>query len=286
LAKKPSEQRGKRASPDRAGQWAEVARNWKNHGPPLRPSPQDLLFSEEAIAAWRGQGAPPRVLLLGVTPELYALPWREGTDFLAVDRTMAAIEAVWPGPREAVRCEDWLEMSLPAASRDIVLCDGGLNLLAYPEEQRILASILREILAAEGVCILRLFVRPPERETPDAVVADLLAGRVPNMNVLKLRLWAALQESPVQGVELDAVWRTVQGAAGSLEKLASKVGWPLEETLFINAYRGSTARYWIGTVDEVATIFCQTVGGFELASIRVPTYERGRQCPTVVLKRT
>ena len=286
MAKKPSEQGGKRASSDRAGQWAEVARNWKNHGPPLRPSQEDLRFSEEAIAAWRGQGAPPRVLLLGVTPELYALPWREGTDFLAVDRTMAAIEAVWPGPREAVRCEDWLEMRLPAASRDIVLCDGGLNLLAYPEEQQQLASILREVLAEAGLCILRLFVRPAEKETRDAVLADLMEGRIPNMNVLKLRLWAALQESPSQGVELHTVWRTVQGAAGNLEELASRVGWPLEETLFINAYRGSKTRYWLGTVDEVAKIFCQKVGGFELASMHVPSYERARQCPTVVLRRT
>jgi hypothetical protein len=244
-----------------------------------------MRFCEESVGTWRGQGAP-RVLLLGVTPELYRLPWGEGTDFLAVDRTMEVIEAVWPGPRDAARCEDWLEMRLPAASRDIVLCDGGLNLLAYPGEQQQLASILRDVLAEEGLCILRLFVRPADRETGDAVLADLMAGRIANMNVLKVRLWAALQESPSQGVELDAVWRAVQGAAGNLEELASRVGWPLDETLFINAYRGSTARYWIGTVDEVATIFCQEVGGFELAGIHVPSYEGGRQCPTVVLRRT
>ena len=259
MAKKPGEQRGTVARPDRAGQWAAVARNWKLLGPPLRPSQEDVRFSEEAIRAWRGQGTPPRVLLLGVTPELYGLPWRGGTDFLAVDRTMAAIEAVWPGPREAVRCEDWLEMKLPAASRDIVLCDGGLNLLAYPEEQQQLASILRGVLAEGGLCILRLFVRPAERETRDAVLADLMGGRIPNMNVLKLRLWMALQESPSQGVELDAVWRTVLSAAGSLEELASRVGWPLEETLTINAYKDSATRYWLGTVDEVAKIFCREV---------------------------
>jgi hypothetical protein len=106
------------------------------------------------------------------------------------------------------------------------------------------------------------------------------------MNVLKLRLWMALQESPLQGVELDTVWCAVQGAAGSLEELASRVGWPLEETLTINAYRGSTTRYWLGTVDEVAQIFCHEVGGFELASVNVPSYVGGRQCPTVVLRRT
>jgi hypothetical protein len=245
-----------------------------------------VRFTWEAVSAWREQGVPPRVLLLGVTPELYGLPWQEGTDFLAVDRTMAAIEAVWPGPREAVLCEDWLEMKLPDASRDIVLCDGGLNLLGYPEEQQQLASILRGVLAEDGLCILRLFVRPAERETRDAIIADLMEGRIPSMNVLKLRLWAALQESPSQGVELDKVWRTVQDAAGSLEELASRLGWPLEETLFINAYRGSTTRYWLGTVDEVAKLFCDDVGGFELASTRVPSYERGRQCPTVVLRRT
>jgi SAM-dependent methyltransferase len=286
LATKPSVQRGTGRSPDRAGQWAKVARNWKLHGPPLRPSLEDVRFTEDAVGAWRGQGAPPRVLLLGVTPELYRLSWREGTDFLAVDRTMDVIEAVWPGPREAVRCEDWLEMKLPAASRDIVLCDGGLNLLAYPREQQQLASILRDVLAEEGLCILRLFVRPPERETRDAVLADLMGGRIPNMNLLKLRLWAALQESPSQGVELDTVWRTVHGAAGSLEELASRLGWPLEETVFINAYRGATTRYWLGTVDEVAKIFCEEVGGFELASVHVPPYEGGQQCPTVVLRRT
>ena len=283
---KPSEQGGTARSLDRAGQWAKVARNWKLHGPPLRPSLEDLRFSEEAVGAWRGQGSPPRVLLLGVTPELYRLSWKRGTDFLAVDHTMEVIEAVWPGPRAAVRCEDWLEMKLPAASRDIVLCDGGMNLLAYPAEQRRLASILRTVIAEEGLCILRLFVRPAERETRDAVLADLMAGRIANMNVLKLRLWAALQESPSQGVELDTVWRTVQGAAGNLEELASRLGWSLEETLFINAYRGSTNRYWIGTVDEVAKIFCQDVGGFELTNTRVPSYEGGRQCPTVVLRRT
>ena len=42
MVKKPSEQRGTGRSPDRAGQWAKVARNWKLHGPPLRPSPEDV----------------------------------------------------------------------------------------------------------------------------------------------------------------------------------------------------------------------------------------------------
>ena len=285
MAKESIEQCGAEASIDRAGQWAAVARSWNLLGPPLRPSQEDLRFVEAAVRQWRGHGSRPRVLLLGVTPELYGLPWPEGTDFLAVDRTMAAIEAVWPGPREAVLCEDWLEMNLPTGSRDIVLCDGGFDVLAYPNEQQKLALILRRILAEGGMCILRLFVPPAERETRDAVIADLMEGRIASMNVLKLRLWMAIQESPSQGVELDTVWRAVHYAAGSLEELAARAGWSLEKTLTINAYRGSTTRYYFGTVDEVVSIFCRDAGGFELASIDVPSYEGGRQCPTVMLRR-
>ena len=229
MANTPADRRGQEARPDRAGQWAAMARKWTLFGPPLQPSPQDVRFCEKAIGTWRGHGRAPRVLLLGVTPELYGLSGLEGTDFLAVDRTMEVIEAVWPGPREAARCEDWLEMRLPAGSRDIVLCDGGLNLLAYPGEQHRLASILRGVLAEGGLCILRLYVPPAERETRDAVLADLMEGRIPSVNMLKLRLWMALQESPSQGVELDTVWRTVHGAAGTLEELAARVGWPLEQ---------------------------------------------------------
>jgi hypothetical protein len=57
-----------------------------------------VRFTEEAVGTWRGQGAPPRVLLLGVTPELMGCHGGRGQTFLAVDRTMEAIEAVWPGP--------------------------------------------------------------------------------------------------------------------------------------------------------------------------------------------
>src|SRR4029077_382760 len=121
---------------------------------------------------------------------------------------------------------------------------------------------------------------------PDAVVAELMAGRIPDLNVLKLRLWMALQESPSHGVELDTVWRTVHGVAGTPAAASARVGWPLERTLAINAYRGSPTRYWFAPVDEVAKIFCHEVGGFELASVHVPSYEGGQQCPTVVLKRT
>ena len=81
----------KRREQDRDGHWPECTRWWKQLGPPLRPSPEDLGFCIDTANQWIERNGAPRVLLLGVTPELYHLPWPNGTDFLAVDRTPSMI---------------------------------------------------------------------------------------------------------------------------------------------------------------------------------------------------
>jgi hypothetical protein len=224
-------------------------------------------------------------LLLGVTPELYLLPWPKGTDFLAVDRTQAMIDGVWPGPREAVQCADWLALTLPDSSRDVVLCDGGLHLLAYPRQQGRLVELLRGILSDQGLCILRLYIPPPQRESPDAVLRELLDGSISSLNILKLRLGMALMESASEGVELGTVWRAIHRVSPDLERLASRIGWPVEHMLAINTYRESTARYHFVTVDEVSDLFCGNPGGFKVHRVHVPSYELGERCPTIVLRR-
>jgi len=226
------------------------------------------------------------VLLLGVTPEIYHLPWPTGTDFLAVDHTQAMIDTVWPGPEEEVRCTDWLALALPQGSRDLAFCDGGLHLLAYPYDQRRLVRLLRGILSDRGLCILRLYVPPPQGESPDSVLKDLVERRIPNVNILKLRLCMSLQENATEGVALESVWQVIHGAAPNLDEVAVRIGWPAERMLAIEAYRGSTARYHFVSVDQVSELFCGSPGGFEMHRLCVPAYELGDQCPTIVLWRS
>jgi hypothetical protein len=265
--------------------WTKMVEHWQQIGPPLRPSPQDIEFFEDAVQEWTRHHGAPRVLLLGVTPEIYRLRWPEGTDFLAVDHTQTMIDAVWPGPKKAVQCTEWIALSLPKNSRDIVLCDGGLHLLAYPWEQRQLVHILRNILSDNGVCILRLFVPPTQRESSDAVISDLIEGKISSLNILKLRLGMSLLESAAEGVELGRVWRLIHEVAPDLEGLASQIGWSAEHIMAINAYRGSTSRYYFVTIDQVSELFCGNPGGFETHRLRVPSYDLGERCPTIVLKR-
>ena len=262
-----------------SGHWSEIARRWAQVGPPLRPSEEDVAFYAGVVRTVRS----PRALILGVTPELYRLPWPSGASVLAADHTCVMIDAVWPGPREAVMCADWRVLPLPDASRNLVMCDGGVHLITYPDGQHKLVTALRRVIEPGGLCILRLFVPPAVRESDDQVLDDLLAGRIPNLNVLKLRLGTALQETPTAGVELRLIFDVIARLAPSLNDLADRLGWQREHLLAVESYRDSRTRYHFVTMADVIEMFCRSPGSFAVEKTHVPAaYER---CPFVVLRR-
>lgn len=265
--------------------WQSLSQRWEQFGSPLRPSAQDATFLTDAINSWvRDKGAP-RALVLGVTPELYHLPWPDGTDILAVDHTQDMIDNIWPGPRETAICAEWTDMPLQKDSRDIAICDGGITLMIYPQEHHQFVETLRRIIAPDGLCIFRLFAPPEERESFDNVFQDLLDGKIPDMNQLKLRLWMAMHKDITQGLRLKHVWDAFHRVAPDLNSLASQIGWPPEYLMTINTHRNCQTRCVFPSVDEVSQLFCQNPGGFELETVRVPTYDLGECCPTVVYRR-
>jgi alkylation response protein AidB-like acyl-CoA dehydrogenase/SAM-dependent methyltransferase len=274
------------AQPPPEGQWPLVAGNWKQLGSPLRPTAEDVGFFARALREWCSAhpGRSPRALILGVTPELYRLPWPEPALVRAADRSVAMIEHIWPGPAANVIRADWRELPLPDASLDVVVCDGGLHLLDYPEGQARLARTLARLIVPGGLFVVRLFVPPPQPEGASEVLAALLAGRVPDLNCLKLRLGMALQRSPATGVALHAVWQLLRQAAGDWPALAAQLGWPLQHLEVIDAYRDSAARYHFVTTGEATALLA--AHGFEVQWMASGSYAMAGQCPTVVLRRT
>ena len=265
-----------------------MAQLWKQIGPPLRPSEEDLGFVELAIREWRedNHGNPPRVLILGVTPELYRLPWPTGSEVKAVDRTPEMVLHVWPGEASDVLLADWRQMNLPDQSFDIVLCDGGLHLLDYPVGQATLCKTLARLMAPAGLFVIRLFVPPIDREYPREVLEDLMTGKIPDLNCLKLRLGMSLQESPAAGVALNAVWQLLSGTCDNWSELANRLGWATEHLSAIDAYRDSQAHYHFVTADQVCTMMSQqTQGALKLQRFDKPGYRLGDRCPTLVFKR-
>lgn len=265
--------------------WQDIARQWSRIGPPLRPAGEDLAHFSGTIEAWSRRHGPPRALILGVTPEFYRIPWPARTRLLAVDHTLAMIEAVWPGPRTTALCAAWTDLPLENDSCDIVLCDGGLHLLTSPQGQRALVRTLGRVIAPAGLCVLRLFTPPRQRESPERVLADLRAGRIANLNLLKFRLWMALQRDSEHGVELARVWEAVHHLESCEPALATRLAWDDEHLRAIDHYRGSAARYHFVGQSRVRDMFCEAPGGFTLESSFHPSYEMGEQCPILVLRR-
>lgn len=265
--------------------WSKYAELWSYYQSPLRPHPDDLRIFGAAVREWSNNHGAPRALMLGVTPELHDLDWPDGTDLIAADRNPEMIASVWPGAKEAAIESEWTDLPLGDSSRDIVLCDGGVGLLEYPQGQRELARGLKRVLAPGGLFITRLYVPPATREPPEQVLADLLSGDIPNLCALKVRLWTALQPSLLEGVELSAVWEAVHSAAPDLDTLADRLGWSREETHVIDIYRNSPARYWLSGVNEVKQMLCDNPGGFSLESASTPAYALGDRCPILVFRR-
>jgi hypothetical protein len=265
-----------------------VAQLWEQIGPPLRPSEEDLGFVKLAIREWceENHGNLPRALILGVTPELYRLPWPTGSHVKAADRTPEMVLHVWPGDASDVLLADWRQMDLPDQSLDIVLCDGGFHLMDYPVGQATFCKTLARLMAPAGLFVIRLFVPPIDRECPQDVLDDLMAGEIPNLNCLKLRLGMSLQESPSVGVALNAVWQTLSSTGYNWSELAIRLGWSTEHLGAIDAYRDSQARYHFVTANQVCTMMSeQTQGAFKLERFDEPSYRLGDRCPTLVFKR-
>jgi SAM-dependent methyltransferase len=269
------------------GQWPAVAPVWKQLASPLRPVEADLGFIRKAVSLFGlTVDLPPRVLIMGVTPEVYHLPWPDGSSVRAIDWTPRMIENVWPGPREHVTLGDWREMDFAPRTFNIVTCDGGIHTLDYPAGQRKTFCHLARIVAPGGLFITRLFVPPAIRETPAKVLDDLFANRIPDLNCLKLRLGMAIQNDPREGAALRQVWQTLREATPDWPTLADRLNWPLDHLLAIDAYRDTDARYFFVPEKELTAMLCEDSGWFEFVSAETPTYEMGAQCPTVIYRRT
>lgn len=138
------------------------------------------------------------------------------------------------------------------------------------------------MIDGRGMLVLRLFVRPDEREPVPAVFENLRAGKIGNFHAFKWRLAMAMHGTLDEGVCLHTVWETWQAAVPDPAALAARLGWPLQTVLTIEAYRGQTGtRYTFPTLAEIEA---EMSGRFEEIGRRYPGYELGERCPTFVFR--
>jgi SAM-dependent methyltransferase len=267
-----------------ASHWRSVGAQWALQESPGLPSPEDIAFYEQSVADWHAQARPASVLalLLGVTPEIALMRWPAGAEVVAVDQSQGMIGAVWPGarPGHAAVCARWTELPLAAASRDVAIGDGCYSCLdaaAY----RVMSRALREVLRPGGLLVMRFFVRPEARESTAQVFADLFAKRIGSFFAFKWRLAMALHGTLAEGVRLADVWDAWHAAVPQPEALARHLDWSLPKILMMDHYRKSELRYTFPTLAEARVAL---EDDFREIACRVPYYELGTRCPTLILQ--
>ncbi len=238
--------------------WQGMAARYEASLAPLRLSTSERDIYIELAAKWHTNGQPPRVLVLGATADFYHLPWPEHTDLMAVDRSQPMLAEVWPGDQSQTLCQDWAAMDLPDASRDIVLCDGGLSFFSYPDALQKLANNVVRIMAPGGLFIVRLYVDGDYQETPQDIFQQLEAGAIRNSSELKLRLWFALHQRDGKGVCVADVWSCFNAAYPEEQEFISKLAWPAAEWQSMQAYKGMNDVYRFPSVAQVTEVFAQS----------------------------
>ena len=265
--------------------WETHARQWRRIGPPLRPCSADIdmLARLTGMAGLQRSGGG-RVLLLGVTPEIAAYRWPEGSELLAVDSSLAMVRTVWPGSTSVAAAAivgDWKTLPLADASRDLAIADGCFVVLDFPDAYRAVLSAVHKALRADGVFAIRWFLQSDIPEKTDAVLDDLLAGRIGNFHVFKWRLAMSLQRDLRTGVRLADVWDAWHAAVPDPACLGARPGWSTEVMATIDAYRDAPARYTFPTIEQARSAFAPY---FDEIRVHVPGYELGERCVHFALR--
>ena len=278
-----SDERIKPAAPAEANaprdHWPSYARRWALLGPPLRPSPEDIVLAEAAVAEHMPANA--RALVLGTTLELIAMRWPAGTQVIAIDRSAAMIAEIartTSAPATFVQAE-WTALPIATASVAAVVGDGSATCIAYPHAYHQLADELARVLVPSGEAVLRLFAAPPQRESLTQIAADLAARPMASFHAFKWRIAMAI--ATAGNVAVVDILRAFDEVVPDRAALAAHTGWSPEVIATIDAYRTSNVEYSFPTADETIAAFAPR---FAIRAIHTPTYELGDRCPTIVLR--
>jgi SAM-dependent methyltransferase len=261
--------------------WDALAHQFQYQQPPLRPCAEDIGIMRKIVGEWNPRHGRPqiKVLLFGVTPEIVNLGWPSGTHLLAVEKSQAMIDVVWPGEiqgqRKAIR-GNWFNLDIEDHSFDFVIGDGFLTSLAYPDQYLQMARSIFRWLKPDGLMIARLFASPEKKETLQNILADLKANRISKFDILKWRLAMAIQKNIHQGVAVGDIYRAWMNIGKEIPFFPANTGWRPETMNTIKLYEGRTNAYTFPTVAELNAVFSSA---FEPVSTTFPQYDFGHCCP-------
>jgi hypothetical protein len=202
----------------------------------------------------------------------------------AIDSSETMIHAIWPGDvpgrRKAVLA-DWNELGSLGVPFNIVVGDGVLNLVPFPAGCQTLLQNIRRALAPSGLLLLRSFVQPEQKESPDTVLREMLAGRIHNFTQFELRQHMATQSSTASGVTLNDAYRAWIHSSDSAGLALTRTGWEERARQTLERWRDSSFTMVFPQLDELCHVLKDT---FEIVDVAWPDYALGERCPVIALR--
>lgn len=270
---------------DHHGQWSNVSQLWNLLGPPLRPSRQDVqIISNITKKLFPDKSRQLKILILGVTPEFTEISLPNHSTFYAIDRSKEMIADVWNGDFCNAVCCDWSNIPWLGNSFDLVLCDGGFQLLSFPDSILTVTKHIERILKPDSAFICRFFCKSIPPCTPYQVIESIENGHIASANELKLRLGSALQVDHIKGVAFDDIWKFFQSINRPHEKIANDLGCSIEELNTINLYKNNFAK--IRFYDQQFILnFIENNSSLSADQVVRGNYPHSAACPIVSFKK-
>jgi len=136
--------------------WSDIAEKWKQYDYPAKPSSEEIRFFKSKIKDLFGRKKEKniRALVLGSTPEFRDLLAKCEIDTVLMDNNLNSVKAMTllmkkKAFREEVVIGDWLKMSFPKNSFDLVLSDSAQNNIKFKDFNKFFDNIF-QILKPNG----------------------------------------------------------------------------------------------------------------------------------------
>jgi len=264
---------------DNESHWNHYQKSWQRVCAPLRPSSEDLKAFSSLVPKLPKQ---PKILVLGVTPELVAIDWPIDATLYGVDKSEPFIHGIWkanPKCQSMAICANWFSIPFAEDSFDLIIGDGISPQLRYPDEYRQIAVVAHKLLKPGGFLALRNFLRPNEKQEENDLWASAHRNEYKNFSAFKWRLAHTLQDDPAKGIAIDTIYQSWQTHRAYWDNRKLPLPWPEADIATVEVYQGSTMRYVFLSEEETQAVYAEH---FIFQHSNYGTYELASCCPVMI----
>jgi len=142
--------------------WEQTAKFWKKVKPTYKPSKVEIARFDKYLTQVRKIISQPRILVLGVTPEIRKLLNKRKCDVTCLDNNLVMIKAMnqiveKKNPQEKIVLGSWLKMPFYDGSFDLVISDHPTSSLKAKDFARFFQEI-RRVLSKKGHFIIDIHI--------------------------------------------------------------------------------------------------------------------------------